>query len=220
MAGESVWLRPRRQERQTLTLDRIVAEAVALLDTEGEARLTMRRLAERLGTGSTTLYWHVKTKDDVLDLALDAVFGEVPLPDGPSGLSEPGGWRARVSELAGAWRAAMLRHPWSTGLLDRPMMGPNALSRTEFLYATLAGAGFTGPDLAAAAFSLSMYVTGSATMQTRERDATDAAMRDHLRARHAAYPTLAAHGLDHDWDETFARGLGYLLDGMTTRSGR
>ncbi|MEU8246845.1 TetR/AcrR family transcriptional regulator C-terminal domain-containing protein [Nonomuraea sp. NPDC048916] len=214
MAGESVWLRPRRQERQTLTLDRIVAEAVTLLDAEGEARLTMRRLAERLDTGSTTLYWHVKTKDDVLDLALDAVFGEVPLPGGPAG---PGGGRARVSELVGAWRAALLRHPWSTGLLDRPMMGPNALSRTEFLYATLAEAGFAGPDLPAAAFSLSTYVTGSATMQARERDATAAALRDQLRARLATYPTLAAHGLDHHWDDTFARGLGYLLDGMASQ---
>ncbi|NUW38620.1 TetR/AcrR family transcriptional regulator [Nonomuraea rhodomycinica] len=213
MAGESVWLRPRRRERQTLTLDRIVAEAVALLDEEGEARLTMRRLAERLDTGSTTLYWHVKTKDDVLDLALDAVFGEVPLP------APEGGWRERAAALAAAWRAALLRHPWTTGLLDRPMMGPNALSRTEFLYATLAEAGFGAADLPAAAFSLSTYVTGSATMQARAQDSSGAALREHLRAQREAYPVLAAHGLDHDWDVTFARGLAYLLDGMADRLG-
>ncbi|NUR82456.1 MAG: helix-turn-helix transcriptional regulator, partial [Nonomuraea sp.] len=77
---DNVWARPRKDPKPRLTLDRIVAEAVALLDEEGVGRLTMRRLADRLGTGSTTLYWHVKTKEDVLDLALDAVFGEVPLP--------------------------------------------------------------------------------------------------------------------------------------------
>jgi AcrR family transcriptional regulator len=207
VAEESVWLRPRKRERRPLTLDRIVTEAVALLDEEGEARLTMRRLAERLDTGSTTLYWHVRTKDDVLDLALDAVFGEVPLPDA-------GGWRDRAGELVSAWRAALLRHPWSTGLLDRPMLGPNALARTEFLYATLAEAGFGGPDLPAAAFSLSTYVTGSATMQARDEAATDPAVRELMVDRLAAYPTLAGHGLGHDWDATFARGLGYLLDGM------
>ncbi|MFD1544817.1 TetR/AcrR family transcriptional regulator [Nonomuraea guangzhouensis] len=206
MSNDSVWLRPRKQERRPLTLERIVAEAVALLDEEGEARLTMRHLAERLDTGSTTLYWHVKTKDDVLDLALDAVFGEVALPGGRSG------WRERVAGLVTGWRAALLRHPWSIGLLDRPMMGPNALERTEFLYATLAGAGFAGPDLVAAAHSLSTFVTGSATTQAREQSAT--ALDGHLRAQRDTYPTLAAHGLGHDWDDTFARGLGYLLDGM------
>ncbi|GAA3149863.1 TetR/AcrR family transcriptional regulator [Nonomuraea salmonea] len=82
---DTVWSRRRTEPKPRLTLDRIVAEALALLDEEGVARLTMRRLAERLGTGSTTLYWHVKTKDDVLDLAMDAVFGEVGLPDGGAG---------------------------------------------------------------------------------------------------------------------------------------
>lgn len=207
MTNESVWLRPARRERRPLTLDRIVAEAVGLLDEEGEAGLTMRRLAERLDTGSTTLYWHVKTKDDVLDLALDAVFGEVPLP-------AEGGWRERVSALLSGWRAALVRHPWSTGLLDRPMLGPNALTRTEFLYATLAGAGFAGAELTAAAFSLSTYVTGSATMQARDRAATGPVLHEHLQARRADYPVLAEHGLEVDWEATFARGLGYLLDGM------
>jgi AcrR family transcriptional regulator len=78
---DNVWSRSQKAPRQTLTLERIVAEAVALLDEEGVGRLTMRRLAERLDTGSTTLYWHVKTKDDVLDLAMDEVFGEVRLDD-------------------------------------------------------------------------------------------------------------------------------------------
>ncbi|HUR07180.1 MAG TPA: hypothetical protein VM347_31860 [Nonomuraea sp.] len=55
-------------------------------------------------------------------------------------------------------------------------------------------------------------VTGSATTQAREQSAT--ALDEHLRAQRDTYPTLAAHGLGHDWDDTFARGLGYLLDGM------
>lgn len=200
----NVWLRPQKAHRQALTLDRIVAEAVALLDEEGAARLTMRRLAERLDTGSTTLYWHVKTKEDVLDLALDAVFGEVEPP-------AEGTWRQRAGGLVSRWRAALLRHPWSTRLLCRPLLGPNALSRTEYLYATLADAGFTGPRLAAAAYSLSTYVTGSVTMQASwPEEQEGGAAEEHLRS----YPTLAAHGLGHDWDATFERGLGYLLDGM------
>ncbi|MEV4115047.1 TetR/AcrR family transcriptional regulator C-terminal domain-containing protein [Nonomuraea sp. NPDC049695] len=206
---DTVWSRPPRAPRQTLTLDRIVAEAVALLDEEGVGRLTMRRLAERLETGSTTLYWHVKSKDDVLDLALDAVFGEVRLPARPA---DGSGWQAPVRELIGGWRAALLRHPWSATILDRPLMGPNALERTEFLYATLAAAGFAAPK--PAAYSLSNYVMGSVVMQVtwQERDREDTG--EFLRERAGRYPALAEHGLDHAWDATFDEGLGYLLEGM------
>ncbi|HEX2314117.1 MAG TPA: TetR/AcrR family transcriptional regulator [Thermomonospora sp.] len=214
-----VWLRPGRAERsQPLSRERIVAEAVALLDEEGLERLTMRRLAERLGTGSTTLYWHVTTKDDVLDLALDAVFGEARVPDGSSG-----DWRADVTAMMHEWRAAMLRHPWTGVLLGRPLMGPNVLERTEFLHAALARAGLGGPDLTAAAYGLSHYVIGSAMMQAawRDRDeaATDQAVAEHLAARRDQYPTLAGQGLPAGsaWDDSFTRGLGYLLDGIAAR---
>ncbi|MGP3958124.1 TetR/AcrR family transcriptional regulator [Nonomuraea sp. 3N208] len=203
---ENVWSRPRKAPRQTLTLERIVAEAVALLDEEGADRLTMRRLADRLDTGSTTLYWHVKTKDDVLDLALDAVFGEVRLPEPAAG------WQEAARELIGGWRAALLRHPWSATILDRPLMGPNALERTEFLYRTLTAAGFAAPK--AAAYSLSNYVMGSVVMQVTWQDRDDEDTGAFLRERADRYPALAEHGLDHEWDATFDEGLGYLLAGM------
>jgi AcrR family transcriptional regulator len=212
---DSVWLRPRkvRREAPPLTRERIVEEAVALLDEEGPGRLTMRRLAERLGTGSTTLYWHVQTKDDVLDLALDAIFGEARLP------ARGEDWRADVTALLGEWRAVMLRHPWSATLLSRPLLGPNVLARTEFLHATLVAAGFTGPHLVAAAYGLSNYVIGSALMQvtsTGEAEVRKAA-DDHLSRNRDRYPTLAAHGhpSGNDWDATFAQGLTWLLDGMS-----
>ncbi|MCK2216008.1 TetR/AcrR family transcriptional regulator C-terminal domain-containing protein [Actinomadura sp. ATCC 31491] len=205
---ENVWSRPRRAPRQTLTLERIVTEAVALLDEEGVARLTMRRLAERLGTGSTTLYWHVRTKDDVLDLALDAVFGEVPEPARPPGAS----WREPVRALMGGWRAALLRHPWSATVLDRPLLGPNALARTEFLFQALAAAGLAAP--ATAAHALSNYVMGSVLMQVTWQDRGGAGSGAFLRERAARYPALAEHGLDPEWDAVFAEGLGHLLAGM------
>ncbi|MFC4532811.1 TetR/AcrR family transcriptional regulator [Sphaerisporangium dianthi] len=219
-SGGEVWLRPQRAHRQTppLTRDRIVAAAVALLDEEGEARLTMRRLAERLGTGSTTLYWHVETKDDVLDLALDAVFGEVALP-----VEHSGDWRADAAALAGEWRAALLRHPWSATVLGRPLMGPNVLARTEFLHAALVGAGLRDPHLTAAAYGLANFVIGSAMMQAAWRSRDEAGARraadERLRAERERYPTLAARGhlVGEDWDEAFTHGLRYLLDGITAQ---
>ncbi|MFF0312079.1 TetR/AcrR family transcriptional regulator [Streptosporangium sp. NPDC004379] len=218
-AAGDVWLRPpgrTGRDAPPLSRNRIVEEAVALLDAEGADRLTMRRLAERLGTGSTTLYWHVKTKDDVIDLALDLIFAEVVIPP-----EDGRGWRAGITALIDGWRAVLLRHPWSAALLGRPMLGPNVLARSEFLYATLLGAGVVEPRLTAAAYGLSNYVIGSALMQsTWLADADEEvrrAARERLRADRERYPALAAHGplvADGDWDTGFALGLTWLLDGI------
>lgn len=216
----SVWLREARSSREAppLTRDRIVAAAVALLDADGVAALTMRRLAERLGAGATTLYWHVETKNDVVDLALDAIFGEVALPadDGTA-------WQAQVRALITGWRAAMLRHPWSAALVGRPMLGPHVLRRTEFLHAALARAGFAGTELVAAAHALANYVIGSALTESSWKQIGDApvgdtaledAADDHVREQAGSYPTLAAHTGAHDPDAVFDRGLDAIITGL------
>ncbi|WP_432934460.1 TetR/AcrR family transcriptional regulator C-terminal domain-containing protein [Microbispora sp. CA-135349] len=123
------------------------------------------------------------------------------------------------------WRAVLLDHPWSAALLGRPMLGPNVLARSEFLYATLVGAGVAEPCLTAAAYGLSNYVIGSALMQATwtaraeqaTGQATAQAAREHLRATGDRYPVLAAHGplvADGDWDVSFTFGLRWLLDGI------
>ncbi|TDB86176.1 TetR family transcriptional regulator, partial [Micromonospora fluostatini] len=77
---------------------------MALLDEHGIDGLTMRRLAQLLDVTPTALYWHVRTKEDVLDLAVDRIFGDVPLPEVTDD------WRTAVRTLIRDWRAAMLRH--------------------------------------------------------------------------------------------------------------
>ncbi|QVQ52655.1 TetR/AcrR family transcriptional regulator C-terminal domain-containing protein [Spiractinospora alimapuensis] len=213
-----VWLRSERPRKQRVTRERIVETALALLDEEGAERLTMRRLAERLDTGSTTLYGHVATKDDVLDLALDAVYAEVDLP------GEPGpDWAEDLRGFMTDWRAALLRHPWSAGLLGRPMLGPNMLAREEFLYSVLARAGLPVTGVSDAAYAVSNYVIGSTLMQaswqTQPKDARKAA-DEHVQTQRDRYPTLAAHRrmAATDWDATFARGLRALIDGLAPAS--
>jgi AcrR family transcriptional regulator len=192
-----------------------VKTALELLDEEGVERLTMRRLAERLGTGSTTLYWHVDTKNDVLDLVLDQLFAEVELPR-----KDPSDWRGTITALLDGWRAAMLRHPWSAALLGRPMLGPNVLARTEFLHAVLADAGFTPPHMTSAAYALANYVIGAALTQTawQSRDGSDTytTANQHLHRQRDRYPVLNARGymVQDDWDANFRRGVTYILDGI------
>ena len=218
----SVWLRPRRASRgePPLTLARIVEAAVALLDDEGIDRLTMRRLAERLDVMAPSLYWHVDTKDDVIDLAVDAIFGERPPPVGAAAL-----WRDDVTAVMTAWRAALLRHPWAAAVpaRRRPTIGPNFLAWMEFLQGTLVRAGFGGKALSAATWALYNHVMGSASTEAALRitDEERQLGQAKLHGDRDRYPTLAANGYlyDDDWDGSFTTGLAYLLDGLEARLG-
>ncbi|MEV0371147.1 TetR/AcrR family transcriptional regulator [Streptomyces sp. NPDC050636] len=134
----SVWLTERpplkRKADQPagLDLDKIIATSVRLLDAEGLAKFSMRRLAAELGVTAMSVYWYVDTKDDLLELAIDAVAGEMPLPDE----SDPGAdWRDQLRALAVAYRDMLLRHPWAARLLGEFInIGPHA---TAFANATL-----------------------------------------------------------------------------------
>ncbi|MEU6078427.1 TetR/AcrR family transcriptional regulator C-terminal domain-containing protein [Micromonospora sp. NPDC047074] len=209
----SIWLRAQtpRTRRTPLTLERIVDAAVTLLDRHGTAGVTIRRLADLLGVTSTALYWHVKTKEDVLDLALDHIFGEVPLPDATDD------WRNDARTLIRDWRAAMLRHPWAPSLIGRPMLGPNVLARTEYLQSALLRGGLTDLRLAVTTRMLANYVIGAALTEATWRQTADppAQAREHVTANPAAYPTLNASGhLDAArWsdDDLFERGLDAIL---------
>lgn len=212
MAGE-VWLREPKPRRDALTRTRITTAAVELLDASGAAALTMRKLAECLGVAPPTLYWHLKTKDEVLDLALDAIFAEVALPD------RTADWPADARTLVLRWRATMLRHPWSPALLGRPMLGPNVLARTEFLQSTLARAGLTGQALAAATHGLANLTIGSAltesTWRTEQR-ISQAVAQTHIDTNAASYPTLAAnaHLATLDDDALFTQAVNCFLAGL------
>jgi AcrR family transcriptional regulator len=198
---------------QSLSLERIVATAVALLDAEGVDGLTMRRLADRLGSGAMSLYWHVDNKEQVCDLALDAVL-EYRRPESLGAQD----WRRDVLQMLDDWRASMLRHPWSASLLPRRALGPNMLNRLELLSKTLSGAGVADADLNVAVWSVWNYVLG-ATITRGSFDLSDddrAAAQLRLTQRSERYPTIERSRLllDDDWDGAFRKGLDFLLDGV------
>ena len=209
-----MWLRqPGTRSRATpLSRERIVEAAVALLDGHGVDGLTMRRLAEALDVTATALYWHVRTKEDVLDLAVDRIFGDVPIPPVTAD------WRDDVRTLVRGWRTAMLRHPWAPPLIGRPMLGPDVLARTEFLQSALVRGGLSELRLAVTTRLLANYVIGAALTESawrRAPGAHPAQARAHITAESATYPTLIASGhLDPErWDddEIFDRGLDAVL---------
>ena len=200
-----------------LSRERIVATAVELLDADGVDGLSMRRLADRLGAGAMSLYWHVESKEDVFDLALDAVLEY----RGPPEVSGSKDWRSEVMHVLEDWRASMLRHPWSASLLPRRALGPNILSRLELLSQTLSKAGVADTDLNAAIWSLWNYVMGAtitrASFELSEED--KAAAQQRLAGLSERYPTIERSRLllDDDWDGAFRKGLDFLLDGLAPR---
>jgi len=200
-----------------LSRERIVAAAVDLLDAEGVDGLTMRRLADRLGSGVMSLYWHVNNKEDVFELALDSVH----YYRAPTSAGAAADWRGEIVHMLEDWRASMLRHPWSASLLQRPALGPNVLNRLELLSKTLSGAGIADAELKFAIWSLYNHVMGAtivrASFDLSHDDRAAAQLR--FESMGGRYPTLERVQLllDDDWDGAFRKGLDFLLDGLAPR---
>ncbi len=200
---------------KSLSLERIVVTAVELLDAQGLEGFSMRRLADRLGSGVMSLYWHVDNKETVFDLALDSVL-EYSEQRQIGGMED---WRLEVVHLLEDWRASMLRHPWSASLLPRRALGPNMLGRLELLSKTLSVAGVADANLNVAIWSLWNYVMGATVTRTSFdlSDGERAAAQQRLEQRAERYPTIerARLLLDDDWDGTFRKGLDFVLDGLS-----
>ncbi|MEU0625946.1 TetR/AcrR family transcriptional regulator [Streptomyces sp. NPDC005989] len=128
-ARTSVWLDQRTPSRtrkpdQAAGLDRerITATSVRLLDAEGLAKFSMRRLAAELDVTAMSLYWYVDTKDDLLELALDSVYSEFTPPD------EDAHWHDRLRGLAYEYRELLVRHVWVSMLAGHFLnIGPRAM---------------------------------------------------------------------------------------------
>ncbi|CAN5380687.1 hypothetical protein BH23ACT3_BH23ACT3_09330 [soil metagenome] len=116
----------RRPRADGLTVERIIAAALAVVDHEGLDTLTMRRLAEELSTASASLYRHVSSRDELLVAVVDHVIGEVVLPAG-----ELDG-RQKVEWLAAELRRVLIAHPnLLAALTASPLVEPNARRGSE-----------------------------------------------------------------------------------------
>lgn len=215
----TIWLKPPKRSRDVpaLTRERIVQAAVEILDSEGQNGLTIRKLGARLNAGATSLYWHVETRDDVLELALDSILGEISLP------TEALEWDKELVRFLTDWRQTLLRHPWSTSLVGfRPLLGPNALARSEHLRATLMKTGLSEVEVIHAGYTVSNFMLGSVATQVAwqagNESATRARVASFLRENAAKYPSLSSQveGEPDDWDESFSRGLSWIIRSFAT----
>lgn len=111
--------RPAKGPKPALSLDRIVAAAVRIADTDGLAAVSMSKVAAEVGATAMALYRYVGSKDELLTLMVDTGLG--PPPEVP----QPGqSWRAGLAAWAWAVSDSYRRHPWA---LRVPLSGIPAL---------------------------------------------------------------------------------------------
>ncbi|MFC4494488.1 TetR/AcrR family transcriptional regulator [Streptomyces ovatisporus] len=217
---------PTRGPKPGLTLDRIVATAVALADREGITALSMRKVAAELGVGTMTLYRYVPGKGELLDLMLDHV-------NGPAGdLEEQRGkdWRTTMESIAeGSW-TLYTKSPWLLQVSQvRPVLGPSSLSGVEFALSALDGVPLEGKEKIGLLTALDNYVVGAARTHVLQQQATEntglseeefwTAQLPYLERAMGTgdYPHLAALPEDSfslRGEEAMRLGLRALLDGF------
>jgi AcrR family transcriptional regulator len=233
---EQGWQPPSRGRERGLSREEIVRAAIAVADAEGPDAISMRRIARELRAGAMSLYWHVGSKDELIDAMLDALEAEIEIP-APSG-----DWRADLRAFAYSQRAGWLRHPWIMDFIgDRPPSGPNDVRKFEAMLTLVGQLGLDARLTINLLMTLAMYIMGAVVRETQEVRAEQAEKlaeaelsppeREAEQARiHAWFNSsgrfpnvvrLLESGLDPDdpktRDERFEYGLEVVLDGIASR---
>jgi len=208
-----------------LTPERIVRAAVTIADRDGVDALSMRRIAAELGAGVMSLYRHVPGKDELVDLVVDAVFGEHPLPD-----PVPADWRAALELSARQEWAIYQQHPWLATVVaatSRPPLAVELLAYTDWRMRAVACRDLDLTTAAQIAIAVSMIVQGTALALAHESRTTPQEQREWRRHRQGAIEAAFTSGrlpMVSRFDEAEARaataassfefGLQRTLDGI------
>jgi len=218
--------------RDTLTKDQIVGTAIELLDEEGLEGLNMRALGQRLDSAATAVYWHVKSKENLLLLAGDQVWNEIELPD-----VETVGWREAAAVMAKGQLAMFKRHPWVVqAIASQVFYGPGKARHDDHSLAVYEAGGFSNAEADQATAATFMYVLGNAVGESanaalsrklnRGGDAEKRLGEAMAKAREVAmdFPRLrerlegpAAEEYGAAPEDSFWLGLQAMLDGLAKR---
>lgn len=224
-----VWERPARAgRREPLNRDVIVSAAIPLADAEGLAGLTIRRLAAELGARPMSIYSYaqITSKEELFDLMVDQVCGQMLLPDLPSD------WRPALRAIAVRCRDVLLAHPWWVELIGHNvLLGPNGTRHREQTLAALSGLQLDPSTKIAIIVAVETYVVGQASFAMDEQGSARIPGRSaeqwqetlgHYQLALIAtgeFPNLASSGppqptSPHDRERYFNLGLDWLLDGV------
>ncbi|MBM7773418.1 AcrR family transcriptional regulator [Actinokineospora baliensis] len=139
---------PVRNGRRDLSVDRIVAAAIEVADTDGLGALSMRRVADKLNVGTMSLYTYVPGKAELIDLMLDTVYADTHRVSAQSPEDNRRCWRERLEQVAKQNWELYHRHPWMLRVgVSRPPLGPNVIAKFDYELGTVAGIGLTETEM-------------------------------------------------------------------------
>ncbi|KIH96754.1 TetR family transcriptional regulator [Streptomonospora alba] len=208
-----------------LSAERIITEALRIIDGQGLRRLTMRRLGDALEVEAMAIYHHFPLGKEQLFEALVAYISDVSrgasggdgdeaqesTEDDGEG-ADDSSWDRRLRDWAMDYRRALLDHAQALPLFIHRRPDTEAALRTrELHYAAFAEAGLSGADVVQAAAALDSYVTGAVIHEVRANGlpAREPAAIDG-RFPHAA----ALNGVELDPERRFTDGLDALLGSL------
>ena len=190
-----------------LTREKIAAAALDIADHDGFSAVSMRRVAQVLGVGTMSLYYYVKTKEDLMAVMDDALMGEALVP------SLPKGWQRAILEIAKRTRAVFLRHPWALAAMLSAPPGLNAMRHMEQCLDALAKTSLTKKQKITLLATVDDFVFGNALREAATDTAVDPTLAK-LQLATRNFPRLSetfASGQIHPDSDRFERGVRALL---------
>ncbi|WP_369388294.1 TetR/AcrR family transcriptional regulator [Streptomyces sp. CG1] len=200
-----------RPRKPLLSTDRIVETARELVDREGLAAVSTRRLAAELGVSGPSLYNHFRTKDEILEVVADSVSGLVDL----SMFEDGRDWRTALHDWAVSYRAALRDHPNVVPVLARgPGRRPAALRLADAVYGAMVAAGWPPAQATSIGALMRYFIMGSALGSFAGGFVDDASAYDPADYPHLGQAHLLAEQQEKIDERAFETGLTALLDGL------
>jgi AcrR family transcriptional regulator len=211
-----------RRSRPPLTRERILEKALELVGRDPDGDLSMRALADALGTAPMSLYRHVRNKDDLLDGLTGLAMGrlEVTLP-------EAGPWTERALAWMHGVRGQLHQHPAVVPLLrTHTRYAPALLRLTNTLLQIVRAGGFDDAATARATREIMWFTFGFAVMELQTQETFPDTEVGALAV--SAFPApgspeaaelgdlveLMPHLVKGEVEETFAAAARHLLAGI------
>lgn len=224
-----IWFRQEPASRRPAhTRADIARAAVEIADAEGFEAVSMRRVAERLGAGTMTLYHYVRNKDELITLMSDAVMAEVLVPEDE--LADD--WRTAVTQIATRTRAAFAAHHWIFERMGDGRPGPSGMRHFEQSLRAVAPLGLGRNETFELIGLVDDYVFGYSLREVQEMEEhkrgwppeiLDFFKRELARGNYPRINDFFGADVDAGFDAVleflnqpgrFERGLNRLLDGI------
>jgi AcrR family transcriptional regulator len=202
-----------RPHQGGLTRDRVLAEALALIDRDGLEALTMRRLAAHLGVSPMAIYNHVRDKQDLLQGIANAILSQVDFS------SDDPDWRERIRAGFRELRTACLAHPGAVRIMETVDVAPlEIFNLMEVTLGALEEVAISTEEATRAYFLLTNFTLGQVSYELRgpfpALDLVEAARHKSFAEAGFRRVERAASIANWDFDAAFEFGLSIILTGL------